>query len=83
MGQKSNPLITRINSKKRIGKSVFYGKNFEESSYYLYQDLEIRKYLNIILQAKGLIVSDCRIRRSNNNLNISLDFYSTSIIVSK
>jgi len=83
MGQKSNPLITRINSKTKITKSVFYGKNLEESSYYLYQDLEIRKYLNSILENNGILLSDCRIQRSNNDLNISIDFYPTTAIVSK
>ena len=83
MGQKTNPLITRIDSKKKITKSNFYGKNSEESAYYLYQDLEIRKYLETVLQAKGLILSECRIQRSNNSLNIFIDFYLISITITK
>ena len=83
MGQKTNPLITRIDSKKNITKSNFYGKNSEESAYYLYQDLEMRKYLETILQAKGLIISECRIQRSNNSLNIFIDFYLISITITK
>jgi len=83
MGQKSNPIISNINSKNKITKSTFYGKNLEESSFFFLQDLEIRKYLNIIFQTNGIIVSDCRIQRSNNNVNISVDYYTSSIVISK
>jgi ribosomal protein S3 len=78
MGQKVNPIVFRIGFKQNEWKLKYFGKNKEESSYFLYQNLEIKKYLNIIFGFYGLIINDCFIERSELKLHISVDFFITS-----
>jgi ribosomal protein S3 len=78
MGQKVNPIVFRIGFKQNEWKLKYFGKNKEESSYFLYQNLEIKKYINIILEFYGLIVNDCFIERSESKLHISVNFFITS-----
>lgn len=80
MGQKVNPIVFRLNSKISESKSQYFGKNTEEFSYYLYQDIEIKKYLNRIFESHGMILQDCFIKRSNLKINIYVNFYVTSKI---
>ena len=80
MGQKVNPIVFRLNSKISDCKSQYFGKNMEEFSYYLYQDLEIKKYLTRIFESHGMILQDCVIKRSNLKINIYTNFYVTSKI---
>jgi hypothetical protein len=80
MGQKVNPIVFRLNSKIAESKSQYYGKNMEEFSYFLYQDIEIKKYLARIFESHGMIIQDCIIKRSNLKLNIYVNFYVTSKI---
>ena len=80
MGQKVNPIVFRLNSKISESKSQYFGKNTEEFSYYLYQDIEIKKYLNRIFESHGMILQYCSIKRSNLKINIYVNFYVTSKI---
>ena len=80
MGQKVNPIVFRLNSKIAESKSQYYGKNMEEFSYYLYQDIEIKKYLTQIFESNGMILQYCVIKRSNLKINIYVNFYVTSKI---
>ena len=80
MGQKVNPLVFRLNTKNKNWNSTYYAKNFEESSYYLYQNLEIKKYLTQIFEANNMIIYKCHITRSDISLNININFYITSKI---
>ena len=50
MGQKVNPLVFRIGSKNKLWNSQYLGNNTEESSYYFFQDLEIRKYIHRLFE---------------------------------
>ena len=77
MGQKVNPIIFRKNNSNELWKSNFYGKNAEESSYYLFQSLSIRKYLNSLFEKYGLILNSCFIKRSSSVMVINLTFYVT------
>ena len=78
MGQKVNPIIFRKNNSSNLWKSNFYGKTNEESSYYLFQSLAIRKYLNTIFEKYGLILNSCLIKRTSSILLIDLTFYASS-----
>jgi ribosomal protein S3 len=78
MGQKVNPIVFRIGYKHNEWILKCLGKNKEESSYFLYQNLEIRKYLNTIFEFYGLIISDCFINRSESKLHISVNFLITA-----
>jgi len=46
MGQKTNAHIFRLGTKKKNWDSKHIGKTKEESSFYVYKNLEIQKYLN-------------------------------------
>jgi len=83
MGQKVNPIVFRVGSYNKLWESQYCGKNMEESSYYLFQDLEIRKYLDIFFESNGMIIHNCIIKRSNSKLNIFINFYITSKISTK
>jgi ribosomal protein S3 len=78
MGQKINPIVFRIGFKHNEWKLKYLGKNKEESSYFLYQNLEIKKYITVIFEFYGLIINDCFIERSESKLHISVDFFITS-----
>jgi hypothetical protein len=75
MGQKVNPIIFQINSKNNLWKSVYFAKNDEESSYYLFQDLSMRQALNTLFKKRGLILQDCIIKRSSTKLDVFIYFY--------
>jgi ribosomal protein S3 len=78
MGQKVNPIIFRKNNSNELWKSNFYGKTNEESSYYLFQSLAIRKYLNTLFEKYGLILNSCFIKRSSSIMIINLTFYAST-----
>jgi len=83
MGQKVNPIVFRIGTKKNPWKSQYFGKNKEESTLFFYQDFEIRKYLNRIFEANGTVITNCVIKRSSFKLDLSIHFYVTSRIPAK
>ena len=78
MGQKVNSNILRLSLKKNEWKSKYIEKLTEESSIFVYNDLEIRKYLDRFFQLHGLILHDCKINYSNNRLEISLSYFVTT-----
>jgi ribosomal protein S3 len=78
MGQKVNSNILRLSLKKNEWKSKYIEKLTEESSIFVYNDLEIRKYLDRFFQLHGLILHDCKINYSNNRLDISLSYFVTT-----
>ena len=80
MGQKVNPIILRLNSKISDPKTQYFGKNMEEFSFYLYQDIEIKKYLTRVFESHCMILNNCVIKRSNVKINIYINFYVTSKI---
>jgi ribosomal protein S3 len=81
MGQKVNPIIFRLNSSTE--KLRFLGNNTEESSFYLYQNIEVKKYLSRIFESNGIIMHNCIIKRSALKLHIFINFYVTSKILIK
>jgi len=78
MGQKVNSNILRLSLKKNEWKSKYIEKLTEESSIFVYNDLEIRKYLDRFFQLHGLILHDCKINYSNNRLEIFLSYFVTT-----
>jgi ribosomal protein S3 len=77
MGQKTNSNILRLSLIKNEWKSKYIEKFSEESSFYTYNDLEIRKYLNRFFQLYGLIIHNCKVHYSNNTLNIFVSYFTT------
>lgn len=78
MGQKANSNVLRLGLKKNEWKSKYIEKLTEESSIFVYNDLEIRKYLDRFFQLHGLILHDCRLNYFNNRLDISLSYFVTT-----
>ena len=78
MGQKANSHVLRLGLKKNEWKSKYIEKLTEESSIFIYNDLEIRKYLDRFFQLHGLILHDCRINYSSDRLDISLSYFVTT-----
>jgi small subunit ribosomal protein S3 len=83
MGQKVNPTIFRLGTKKSQWRSQFFGKSKEESALFFYQDFEIRKFLNRVFESNGTIITNCVIKRSNLKLDLFLHFYVTSRVQAK
>ena len=61
MGQKTNPTIFNLSLKNAEWKSKYIEKNKEESSLFLYQDIEIRNYLDQVFKNFGLLIHNCKI----------------------
>jgi len=78
MGQKANSNILRLSLKKNEWKSKYIEKLAEESSVFVYNDLEVRKYLDRFFQLHGLILHDCKINYSSNRLDIYLSYFVTT-----
>lgn len=81
MGQKINPIIFRIGVLKNEWKSKYSEKNLEEFSFYSFQTLEIKKYLNQFLNESGLILHDHKIYFSTSTLHLYVSYFLTSKVI--
>jgi len=81
MGQKTNSTIFRLGYKNNEWNSSHFNNNFEESSLYIYQDIEIKKYINHFFQQYNLLIQNCKIKRSNKILEIFISYYTTLKLV--
>lgn len=77
MGQKTNARIIRLGINKKNWELKYIDKNNEESSLFLYQTLEIQKYLNRFFILCKIKISNCKIFYSHCSLQIFLSFYTT------
>lgn len=77
MGQKVNSNIFRLGYKNNEWNSLFIEKNFEEFSLYVYKNLEIRKYIDYFFRRYFLLVNYCKIKYSNESLEIFISYYTT------
>lgn len=77
MGQKCNTTILRLGVKNNEWESKYLEKNFEESSLYVLNILEIEKYLNQTLKLYGMILNNCQINYSNTTLTLYISYYKT------
>ena len=77
MGQKTNATIFRFGIKNNEWKSKYFEKNHEEHTFYTFQNLEIKKYLEQFLKRNSLIFHDCRLHCNVSTLHIFVSFYST------
>ena len=76
MGQKINSTIFRLELKNNLWKTKYFGKNIEESAFYNYQNLEIRKYFKIFLNRTGLILHNYKLEYNLNNIKIFISYCS-------
>lgn len=78
MGQKVNSNIFQLSFTNNIKyDSKYIAKTLEESSFIVYQDLEIKKYIKQFFNLYGLIINDTKISRSNNELIIFVSYFNS------
>lgn len=75
MGQKSNSNILRLGINNTFWSSKYIEKISEESSIFIYQDLEIRSYINRFFNLNGLLIDKCFINRYGSQIVISISYF--------
>lgn len=78
MGQKTNPNIFRLSLDKNTWFNKHIEKSCEDSSYMLYQNIEIKRFINRYFYLHGLHVHNCFINRSSNFINVFITYITTS-----
>lgn len=78
MGQKTNSNVLRLSLKKNEWKSKYIEKLSEDSTLFIHNDLEVRKYLNRFFHLHGLILHNCKISYSNNAVDIFVCYFVTA-----
>lgn len=82
MGQKVNANFFRLGVQKKNWELKYVEKNHEESSFYLYKNLEIQKYLKRFFQLHKIKIHNCKVCYSAYSLEITISFYITEKTVS-
>ena len=70
MGQKTNSIIFRAGLKNSDWRFKYINKNSEESSLFLYKNIEIQNYVNKICKNYNILVTDCRIEHTQSAIKI-------------
>ena len=77
MGQKINPTIFRLGVNK-TWKTEFFEKKNHELPLYVFKDLEIRNYIERVLETYGIILHDYKQHYNNSTLNLYVSYFVTS-----
>lgn len=77
MGQKTNSNILRLGLFENDWKSKYIENNKEELSFFIYQDIEIKQYIDRFFKIYGLLIHRCNIIRTNDQINIFISYFST------
>jgi ribosomal protein S3 len=77
MGQKINPTIFRLGINK-TWKTEFFEKKNHELPLYTFKDLEIKNYLERILEIYGIILHDYKQHYNDSTLNLYISYFVTS-----
>lgn len=75
MGQKTNASIFRLGLKNSEWNQKYIEKNNEESTLYLYKNIEIQDYIDTIFKHYNFLVHSCNIEYNYNNTNILIHYY--------
>lgn len=75
MGQKINSTIFRAGLKNSDWRFKYINKNSEESSIFLYKNIEIQNYVNKICKNYNILVTNCRIEHTQSAIKILIFFY--------
>lgn len=75
MGQKVNSIIFRSGLKNSQWNFKYIEKNKEESSIFLYKNIEIQKYVDEIFKRFNIFIKNCDIEYTDSNVNIIISFY--------
>lgn len=80
MGQKINPIIFRLGVNK-TWKTEFFEKKNHELPLYVFKDLEIRNYIERVLETYGIILHDYKQHYNGSTLNLYVSYFITSDFV--
>ena len=76
MSKKTNPVIYRLGINK-IWKTEFFEKKNHELPLYIFKDLEIKSYIERILQNNEILLHDYRQHYNNSTLNLYISYFVT------
>lgn len=74
MGQKLNPTIFRLGVNK-TWKTEFFEKKNRELPLYIFKDLEIKDYIERILEVHGIFLHDYKQHYNNSTLNLYISYF--------
>ena len=74
MGQKVNPIIFRLGVNK-TWKTEFFEKKNRELPLYVFKDLEIRNYIERVLETYGIILHDYKQHYNGSVLNLYVSYF--------
>lgn len=77
MGQKINPIIFRLGVNK-TWKTEFFEKKNHELPLYVFKDLEVRNYIERVLETYGIILHDYKQHYNGSTLNLYVSYFVTS-----
>jgi len=80
MGQKINPTIFRLGVNK-TWKTEFFEKKNHELPLYVFKDLEVRNYIERVLETYGIILHDYKQQYNGSTLNLYISYFVTSDFV--
>jgi ribosomal protein S3 len=75
MGQKTNTSIFRLGLKNSEWTYKYLEKNSEESTIFLYKNIEINNYIDIIFKHYNLLIHSCKIEYTQNSANVLISFF--------
>ena len=75
MGQKVNPNSFRVNTKIKTSNLNYFAKNSEESSIFVFKNLELNKFLIAFFQLFGIIIHSLRIQWARGGLFIATSYF--------
>jgi len=77
MGQKINPTIFRLGFNK-TWKTEFFEKKNRELPLYVFKDLEIRNYIERVLETYGILLHDYKHHYNGSTLNLYISYFIAS-----
>ena len=75
MGQKTNASFFRLSLKNSEWNHKYIEKNKEESTVYLYKNVEIYDYIDTIFKHYNFLVHSCKIEYTYNTANVLISYY--------
>lgn len=80
MGQKINPTIFRLGFNK-TWKTEFFEKKKDELPLYVFKDLEIRNYIERVLETYGILLHDYKHQYNGSTLNLYISYFITPYFI--
>nr|YP_009485495.1 ribosomal protein S3 [Melosira undulata]AVR57559.1 ribosomal protein S3 [Melosira undulata] len=75
MGQKTNPIIFRLGYKDNLCNSQYLENKFFNINLFIFQDIDIKKFLFQIFKQNNLIITFIKILRSESTVSLIIYYY--------